>query len=93
MWGMYQSAQLWKCRPSDLADIDDGYVAYCFDEAVSTWGNYITKELEKIKGKKEKDVERKRHNRFLQLIDAPDAVRFRSMRKSNSTPTSSTERR
>lgn len=79
---MYQNSQLWNCRPSNLAAIDDDYVAFCFDEAVAAWGSYITKELEKIKGKKEKDVERKRHNRFLQLIEAPDAVRFRPLRKS-----------
>lgn len=78
---MFQNAQLWSTRPSDLAGIDDPYLAFCFDDAVATWGNYVTQELEKIKGKKEKDVERKRHNRFLQLMDAPDSVRFRSMRK------------
>lgn len=81
MWSIYQDAKLWHCRPSTLVAIDDPYLAYCFDEAVSAWGGYITRELEKITGKKEKDVERKRHNRFLQLIDAPDKVRFRSLRK------------
>lgn len=81
MWSMYQDAKLWNCRPSDLAGIEEDYYAYCFDEAVATWGNYIVSELEKIKGKKEKDVERKRHNRFLQLIEAPDSVRFRSLKQ------------
>lgn len=82
MWSLFQNAQLWSCRPSNLAGVDDPYLAFCFDDAIAAWGNYVTKELEKIKGKKEKDVERKRHNRFLQLIEAPDEVRFRSMRKS-----------
>ena len=81
MWSMYQNAQLWSCRPSNLAGIDDPYLAFCFDEAVATWGGYIKSELEKIEGKKEKDVQKRRHRRFLQLIEAPDAMRFKPLRK------------
>jgi hypothetical protein len=68
---------------------ENSYVAYCVDEAVVTFGNYITTELEKVKGKNEKQVERKRYNRFLKLMDAPDTQRFRSMRPQakKSTPT------
>lgn len=80
MWSLFQNSQLWSTRPSDLVDIQDAYVAFCFDEVVASWGNYITRELEKVKGKNEKDIERKRQNRFLQLLDAPDAVRFRSFK-------------
>jgi len=62
-----------------MFDIQDSYVAYCFDEAIGAWGNYITSELEKIEGKKAKDVERKRHNKLLQLLDVAPEKRFRQV--------------
>jgi hypothetical protein len=77
---MFQQAKGWNCRPSQLADISDPYRAFCFDEAVSTWGNHVTNELEKIEGKNSKEVEKKRRNKLLQLLDAPAKQRFRSMR-------------
>jgi len=56
-------------------------MAYCFDEAVGSWGTYLTNELEKIEGKNDKDISKKRKNRLLYLIDAPVEQRFRSFKK------------
>lgn len=41
-------------RPSNLLAIEDEYVAFCFDEAVLTFGNDIEQQLENVKGKDEK---------------------------------------
>lgn len=62
-----------------MVDIQDSYLAYCFDEAIGAWGSYITNELDKIEGKKAKDVERKRHNKLLQLLDVAPEKRFRQV--------------
>ena len=78
---MYNQAKAWNTRPSQLAGIEQEYYAYCFDEAIGAWGTYVTNELEKIEGKNDKEVSRKRHNRLLQLLEAPDRVRFRPLRK------------
>lgn len=69
-----------------MVGMDEGaYRAYCFDEAVGTWGNYIVGELEKCEGKNEKEVSRKRHNMLLKLLDAPAEQRFRSMKPQQGT--------
>lgn len=61
--------------------IEDRYVAFCFDQAVASWGNYVTNEVDKIEGKNEKQVATKRRNKLMQLLEAPDEKRFRSPRK------------
>lgn len=81
-WSLYNQAKLWNTRPSQLVGVTQEYQAYCFDEAVGSWGTYVTNELEKLEGKNEKEVSRKRHNRLLQLIEAPDSQRFASLKKS-----------
>lgn len=79
---MYNQAKTWNTRPSELAGIEEGYYAYCFDEVIATWGSFVTGELDKIEGKNDKEVSRKRHNKLLQLLEAPDSARFRPLRKS-----------
>ena len=64
-----------------MMGIDQEYIAYCFDEAVSTWGDFIVSELDKVEGKTDKEVSRKRHNRLLKLLDAPDEQRFRQVKR------------
>jgi hypothetical protein len=80
MWSIFNQAKQWAVRPSALVNITDDYKAYCFDEAICYWGMYVTNELEKIEGKNEKEVSRKRHNRLLKLIKAPDSMRFKPLR-------------
>ena len=64
-----------------MLGIDNDYYAYCLDEAVSMWGSHVTSELEKIEGKNDKDVRRKRERKLLALMQAPDELRFKPMRR------------
>lgn len=80
LWTAFQGAKRWGVRPSQLYGISGEYEAFCFDEAVGMWGTHVTNELEKIEGKNSKEVERKRQNKLLQLLDAPVEQRFRSLR-------------
>lgn len=74
LWVLYVQAKEWVVRPSQLLGISDLYVAYCLDEACFTFGSYITGELEKVEGKKQKDVETKRKRLLKALLsDNPDA--------------------
>lgn len=68
MWSLFQDSKLWGVRPSSLLDIQNSYEAYCFDEAISSFGTRITNEIEKIDGKNEKDVARKRQRKLTQLL-------------------------
>jgi len=79
MWGLFNNAQLWHQRPSQLVDITDGYEAYCFDEAVAYFGHRIQEEVEKITDKNTKTQERKRKNKLLQLLGVPAEQRFRQI--------------
>lgn len=81
MWSVYNHAKTWSTRPSQLLGLDQPYLAYCVDEAVATWGNHVVNELDKIDGKTDKEVNRKRHNKLLQLLEAPDEQRFRKIVK------------
>jgi hypothetical protein len=47
----FHEAKQWGIRPSELMDIEDTYVAFCFDQAVSLYANSVIQELEKITGK------------------------------------------
>jgi len=84
---LYQEAKTWGTRPSTLLGVDEPYAAYCLDQAVSAWGGYIVSELEKVEGKDEKKVAAKRQRRLLQLLEAPDQVRFKSLRNPTGAPT------
>lgn len=59
-WLLYNDAQSWRVRPSQLLDIDDSYVAYCLDQAINYWGKTIENDLDKVEGKNDKDTENKR---------------------------------
>ena len=78
-WGLYQTAKQWSKRPSEMVDISNSYVAYCFDKAIGAWGTYVTTEIEKIEGKDSKSVERKRQNKLMQLLDVAPEKRFRQV--------------
>jgi len=81
MWATFNHAKTWGVRPSTLMDMEQPYYAYCFDEAVAMFGNHVVHELEKVEGKTEKEVTRKRHNKLMQLLDAPAEKRFRPMKR------------
>ena len=89
LWELYNNSKSWSVRPSTLVGIDpikDDYRAYCIDQVVAYWGNYVMGELDSIKGKDEKSISRKRHQRLMKLMDAPDEQRFRSVSMARKEP-------
>ena len=55
--------------------IEDDYVAFCFDEAVTEFGYTIKNELDKVKGKNEKSTQGQRHALLRKLLgDEPVAT-------------------
>ena len=41
--------KVYRVRPSQLVGVESGsYVAYCFDQAVSYFGNWVEAELDKV---------------------------------------------
>lgn len=59
MWRMYGLAKTWGCRPSELLEAD-GWRAFCFDSAISVFGNHVSNELNAVEGKSTKETTRKR---------------------------------
>lgn len=53
-------ARTWRKTPSEMFEVEDRYVAYCFDEAVAIIGNHISHELDKVDGKNSRQIESRR---------------------------------
>ena len=67
-------AKTWNCRPSDLLNIENDYVAYCLDQAVGYFGRTLQAELDSVDEKDEKTAEHKRRRileRYLGESDKP----------------------
>lgn len=50
MWNLHVTSKTYGIRPSQVACIEDPWVAYCFDSAVGLFGNHIegkTQEMDK----------------------------------------------
>ena len=60
LWSAYTLAKTWKCRPSELYDVEDPYDAFRFDRAVAHFGDALSAELDKVEGKNNKEIEAKR---------------------------------
>lgn len=60
MWQLFQDAKTWNVRPSELVDIDEPYLAYCFDTAVADFGNDVVAALESVEGKTQSQIEGRR---------------------------------
>lgn len=45
-WRLYKLAKAWSCRPSQLMDLKDPYAAFCFDEAITEFGETIEDAIE-----------------------------------------------
>ena len=43
---MWLVASSFHCRPSEIAGIQSGWTAYCFDSSVALWGNWIEGKLQ-----------------------------------------------
>lgn len=81
MWLLFVDAKTWSCRPSELLNIEDDYVAYCLDQAVGYFGRNLEAELEKAGSgaKNEEDAEWKRQrvlDNFLGEDDKPQRGLF-----------------
>lgn len=60
LWQLYNLAKTWGCRPSELLNLSSDFDAYCLDNAVATFGNHLSAELESVEGKNKREMERKR---------------------------------
>ena len=76
IWETYQTAKLWRVRPSELLGVSDPWTAYCLDNAVAHFGNALTAELDAVEGKNSKEINKKRERLMTKWLDLPQ--RFRS---------------
>lgn len=60
LWEAFRVARTWHCRPSELFAIEDAWEAFSLDRAVALFGNALQSELDSVKGKNEKEIERNR---------------------------------
>lgn len=60
MWLLWLDSQRWGARPSSIMDIDDPYVAFCFDQAVGYLGSVIEGELREAGHKPSKEENKAR---------------------------------
>lgn len=82
---MFRVAQGFQCRPSTLLSLDNAYVAYCFDEALYLWGNFVENELaeaelepQRKRDRKQLQAERRRKAAVSRVLGlAPTTNRFR----------------
>ena len=80
IWSLYQEAKTWKTRPSTLLGMEDAYLAYCLDQAVSTFGNFVQNKIDSVEGKNKAEIERKTAQILGDILNLPDEKRFRSAR-------------
>lgn len=76
VWETYQVAKLWRVRPSALLGIDDVYAAYCLDNAVALFGSNLEAELNSVKGKNDREIEKKRERLMTKWLGLP--MKFKS---------------
>lgn len=73
---LWQEAQSLGTRPSELLNIPDPYVAYCFDQAAGYLGNHIEVELDKIGNKvdaKERGIQQQKKAKLEALLSGTGA--------------------
>lgn len=63
-------------RPSELYDITDPFVAYCFDEAVATFGNFVKGELDKVEGQSKDAIEGAQAFLLKALLSDDESARY-----------------
>lgn len=74
LWTLYSQAKAWTVRPSELLDVSDGWAAYCLDNAVWTFGEWVISELDKVPSAKKQETTNKRREAKLKAIlaDKPE---------------------
>lgn len=73
----WQDAQSLGVRPSKLLDIEDPYVAFCFDQAAGYLGSHIELELDKIGEKvtaKEQGIREQKKQRLEAILAGKEAA-------------------
>ena len=78
LWNVYVEAQTWRQRPSTMMGITDEYVAYCFDEAASEWGNHVRGKLDAVEGPNSKVIQARQETLLRQLLRGEGLKNFYS---------------
>lgn len=73
---LYAQSKQWTKAPSEILRIENDYVAYCLDEAIWWFGNYVEDEVAKAsKSRGKNDTERKQqmraNSKFRQILGQP----------------------
>lgn len=63
-------------RPSLLLDIQDGYQAYCIDEAVLSFGHWVQSKLSGITGKNDNEVSGRQELMLRKLLSGDAKEQF-----------------
>lgn len=91
MWQLWQLSSSIGSRPSSLLDLQDTYVAYCFDQAVTMFGTGVQGILDSISHKNPRfEASQKAAKLDAILSNAPAEV---VQKKSFATPTPTKQRR
>jgi hypothetical protein len=83
MWTLYNSAKTWGSRPSELLGITETYQAYCLDQAVAMFGNYVENRLANVDDKDPKKAEKKREALLESILTGKPGKRFAEPPKHN----------
>jgi hypothetical protein len=72
VWALYREAETWSTSPSVLLGVDDEYVAYCLNQAVTYFGKSVEAKMDKAaaRAKNEKSAQAARQ-RVLDSILKP----------------------
>lgn len=65
---MFADSRLWRCRPSELLNVDDELLAYQVDSAVATFGRYVEEQLSKVEHKDPKVANQMKDKRLRQIL-------------------------
>lgn len=77
---MFNVAEAWGVRPSELAQVQGSYEAYCFDQAIASLGQGISARLNALgqTDKKTKSLEAKMQRELAKILQLPEGNRYRS---------------
>lgn len=75
-WQLFNVAQTWRVRPSELMGVEDSYHAYCLDQAIASLGNGIRGRLDSLGStdRKTKQLEAKMQRELATVLGLPDQV-------------------
>lgn len=78
-WQLFNVAQTWGVRPSELAGVEDSYHAFCLDQAIAALGNGVRHRLDSLgtTDRKSKQLESKMQRELAVILGLPDQVHKR----------------